>query len=267
MSGLITSSGRRSGLLRAPPGRAILAVTDPEANLEGRPQSGAHAVVLLSGGMDSATALAVARREGHACHALSFAYGQRAAVELEAAARVAHALGAVEHRILSLPLGELGGSALTDPSIGVPKERLPEADGIPQTYVPARNTIFLAFALAFAEVRDCEAVYVGVNSVDYSGYPDCRPEYVEAFRRLASLATRRAVEGRPTKIVAPLLHMSKAEIVRTGIELGVDYSITVSCYAPDEAGRACGRCESCRLRRKAFEQAGVPDPTAYQNPV
>jgi len=224
------------------------------------------AVVLLSGGVDSATALAIALRDGYRCHALSFRYGQRHAVELGAARRVAQSLGAAEHRILSLPLGELGGSALTDQSIGIPRPDggRPAAGGIPLTYVPARNTVFLALALAFAEVTEADAIYVGVNAVDYSGYPDCRPEYVEAFRRLAALATRRAVEGRPPAVVAPLIHMTKAEIIRTGIRLGVDYSLTVSCYDPDAEGRACGSCDSCRLRRKGFLEAGVPDPTVYQ---
>ncbi len=231
-----------------------------------RGTDGPHAVVLLSGGVDSATTLAMAVRDGYACHALSFRYGQRHAVELQAARRLAQALGAVEHRILDLPLGELGGSALTDSSMAVPKRPPEEApsQGIPDTYVPARNTVFLAFALAFAEVTGSDAIYVGVNAVDYSGYPDCRPEYVEAFRRLAGLATRRAVEGHKPKIVAPLITMSKAEIVRAGVALGVDYSLTVSCYDPDGEGRACGLCDSCRLRRKAFAEAGVPDPTAYQ---
>ncbi|MHC4479416.1 MAG: 7-cyano-7-deazaguanine synthase QueC [Planctomycetota bacterium] len=219
------------------------------------------AVVLLSGGVDSATALAIAARDGWRCHALSFRYGQRHAAELEAARRVADSLGAAEHRILDLPLGELGGSALTDPAIGVPRE---PTEGIPSTYVPARNTIFLAFGLAFAEVSGAEAIYVGVNAVDYSGYPDCRPEFIEAFRRLAAVATRNAVEGAPARIVAPLIEMTKAEIIRTGTELGVDYSLTVSCYDPDEAGRACGECDSCRLRRRGFAEAGLADPTVYR---
>ncbi len=224
------------------------------------------AVVLLSGGVDSATALAVAVRDGYRCHALSFRYGQRHAVELEAARRVAESLGAVRHTVLAIPLGELGGSALTDASIEVPRDRSQEqmSERIPATYVPARNTIFLAFALAFAEVTASDAIYVGLNAVDYSGYPDCRPEYVEAFRRLAALATRRAVEGRGPSIVAPLINLSKADIIRTGTELGVDYSLTMSCYDPDAEGRACGRCDSCRLRKKGFEEAGLPDPTVYR---
>jgi 7-cyano-7-deazaguanine synthase len=221
------------------------------------------AVVLLSGGLDSATTLALAVREGLRCRALSFRYGQRHAVELGAAARVARALGAVEHRVLDLPLGQLGGSALTDPSIDVPLDREIDA-GIPVTYVPARNTIFLAFALAFAEVTGSDSIYIGVNALDYSGYPDCRPEYVEAFQQVASLATRRAVQEGGPRIVAPLVGMSKADIIRTGARLGVDYSLTVSCYGPDAEGCACGRCDSCRLRRKGFEEAGVPDPTRYR---
>jgi 7-cyano-7-deazaguanine synthase len=225
--------------------------------------TGAGAVVLLSGGLDSATALAVAAEDGFLCHALSFRYGQRHAVELEAAARVARTLGAADHRVLDLPLGRLGGSALTDPAVEVPLDR--EFDeSIPVTYVPARNTIFLAFALACAEVTASDAIYIGVNALDYSGYPDCRPAYVEAFQRLAALATRRAVEGRAPRIVAPLIGMSKADIIRRGVRLGVDYSLTVSCYVPDAQGRACGRCDSCRLRRRGFQEAAVPDPTRYR---
>jgi len=221
------------------------------------------AVVLLSGGLDSATALAIAVSDGYACHALSFRYGQRHAVELQAAARVARSLGAVEHRVLDLPIGQFGGSALTDPAVEVPLDRDID-ESIPLTYVPARNTIFLAFALAFAEVTDSDAVYIGVNALDYSGYPDCRPEYVEAFQQVAALATRRAVQGRGPRIVAPLIDMTKADIIRAGTRLGVDYSLTVSCYSPDADGRACRRCDSCRLRRKGFEEAGVPDPTRCQ---
>jgi 7-cyano-7-deazaguanine synthase len=220
------------------------------------------AVVLLSGGLDSATVLAVAVDAGYVCHALSFRYGQRHAAELEAARRVARSLGAVEHRVLDLPVGEFGGSSLTDKNAQVPRDR--EMSGIPSTYVPARNTIFLAFGLAMAEVVGAEAVYIGVNAVDYSGYPDCRPEFIQAFQRVAALATRQAVEGSAPSIVAPLVRMSKAEIIRTGAELGVDYSLTLSCYDPDELGRACGHCDSCRLRRAGFREAGVPDPTQYQ---
>jgi 7-cyano-7-deazaguanine synthase len=225
------------------------------------------AVVLLSGGVDSATTLAIAVHEGWRCHALTFYYGQRHGREVEAARRVSESLGAVDHRLLMLPLGEFGGSALTDESIAVPRDRTEQelARGIPPTYVPARNTVFLAFALAFAEVVKADAIYIGVNAIDYSGYPDCRPEYIEAFRRLAALATKRAVEGRGPEIVAPLIAMSKAEIIRTGVRLGVDYSLTVSCYDPDAEGRACGHCDSCRLRQKGFAEAGVPDPTIYSD--
>ncbi len=231
----------------------------------GTPEAAPHAVVLLSGGVDSATTLAVAVRDGCLCHALSFRYGQRHAVELEAARRVSESLGALEHRVLNLPLGQLGGSALTDLSLEVPQgDEFGRA--IPVTYVPARNTIFLAVGLAYAEVTGSDALYIGANAVDYSGYPDCRPEFIEAFRRLAGLATRRAVEGRPPKIVAPLMNLSKADIIRTGLGLGVDYGLTVSCYDPDARARACGRCDSCRLRRKGFREAGVPDPTVYQQP-
>ena len=225
-------------------------------------QAKTGAVVLLSGGLDSATTLAVAAADGCLCRALSFRYGQRHAVEVEAAGRVARALGAVEHRVLDLPLGQLGGSALTDPAIAVPLDR--EIDGrIPVTYVPARNTIFLAFALAYAEVTGSDAIYIGANALDYSGYPDCRPEYIAAFQQVARLATQRAVEGSGPRIVAPLIAMTKADIIRTGARLGVDYALTVSCYVPDAGGRACGRCDSCRLRRKGFQEAGVPDPTNY----
>jgi 7-cyano-7-deazaguanine synthase len=219
------------------------------------------AVVLVSGGLDSATVLALAVASGWRCHALSIDYGQRHRAELAAAAEVARALGAVEHRVVQLDLGIFGGSALTDASIGVPTA--PSA-GIPVTYVPARNTIFLALALAFAEVTRSEAIFIGANAVDYSGYPDCRPEFLAAFEVLANLATKRAVEGEPIAIEAPIVRMSKAEIVRKGHELGVDFALTVSCYNADAAGRACGRCDSCRLRRAGFEAAGLADPTRYQ---
>jgi 7-cyano-7-deazaguanine synthase len=221
----------------------------------------ASAVVLLSGGLDSATVLAMARAEGWRCHALSIDYGQRHRAELAAAALVASAMGAAEHRVMSLDLRAFGGSALTDAAIEVPT-RGPES-GIPLTYVPARNTIFLSLALALAEVTDSDAIFTGANAVDYSGYPDCRPEYLAAFERLANLATRRAVEGQPVAIKAPIVHMSKADIVRRGHELGVDFSLTVSCYNADAQGRACARCEACRLRREGFRQAGVEDPTRY----
>ncbi|HUJ00757.1 MAG TPA: 7-cyano-7-deazaguanine synthase QueC [Usitatibacter sp.] len=219
-----------------------------------------RAVVLLSGGLDSATVLAIAAAAGWSCHALSVDYGQRHRAELAAASRVARALGAVEHRIARVDLAAFGGSALTDPKIAVPKQ--PSA-GIPATYVPARNTIFLALALAHAEVVEADAIFTGANAVDYSGYPDCRPEFLAAFERLANLATKRAVEGSPIAIEAPIVRMSKAEIVRRGEELGVDYAMTVSCYEADEAGRACGACDACRLRREGFRAAGLADPTRY----
>lgn len=219
------------------------------------------AVVLVSGGLDSATALAIAREQGHRCHALSFDYGQRHRIELEAAAQVAAMLGAVEHRILALPIGQLGGSALTDRRIEVPQQ---PGTGIPVTYVPARNTVFLACALAYAEVLGSRDIYIGVNAIDYSGYPDCRPEFIEAFERVANLATKAGVEGAGIHIHAPLIEWTKAEIIRRGTALGVDYSITVSCYKPDIDARACGRCDSCRLRREGFEEAGIADPTRYR---
>jgi 7-cyano-7-deazaguanine synthase len=217
--------------------------------------------VLVSGGLDSATVLAIARERGHRCHALSFDYGQRHRVELDAARRVAAAQGVVEHRVFALPIGGFGHSALTDPAISVPEQL---TAGIPATYVPARNTIFLACALGHAEVTGAQDIYIGVNAVDYSGYPDCRPEFIAAFERVANLATKAAVEGRRIRIHAPLIELSKAEIIRRGVALGVDYAITVSCYQPDDKGRACGRCDSCRLRRTGFEQAGIADPTHYR---
>ena len=222
--------------------------------------AGTPAVVLVSGGLDSATVLAIARERGHRCHALSFDYGQRHGIELGAARRIGKALGVVEHRVLAMPIGEFGHSALTDPSIAVPEV---PGEGIPITYVPARNTVFLACALGYAEVISAQHIYIGVNAVDYSGYPDCRPEFIRAFECLANLATRAAVEGRPMTIHAPLIELSKADIIRRGTALGVDYAMTISCYQPDPKGRACGRCDSCRLRRTGFEQAGVVDPTAY----
>lgn len=220
-----------------------------------------RAVVLLSGGLDSATTLALARTEVDACHALTVDYGQRHRQELDAARRVAAALGAQEHRVARFDLAWIGGSALTDSAIAVPDA---PSEGIPVTYVPARNTVFLSLALAWAEVLDAQAIYIGANAVDYSGYPDCRPEYLEAFRRLAGLATRAGVEGRPTDIRAPLVRLPKAEIIRTGARLGVDYSLTVSCYDPDAEARACGVCDACRLRAQGFRAAGVPDPTRYR---
>jgi len=219
------------------------------------------AVVLLSGGLDSATVLAIANDQGYACHALSFDYGQRHATELDAAHRVAEAIGVVEHKVLPLSLDAIGGSALTDDSIEVPEDG---GNGIPVTYVPARNTVFLSLALGWAEVLGAHDIFVGVNAVDYSGYPDCRPAFIEAFERLANLATRDGVEGRPFHLHAPLIEMSKSQIVATGTRLGVDYAQTVSCYQADEQGRACGRCDSCRFRAQGFAGAGLPDPTRYQ---
>jgi 7-cyano-7-deazaguanine synthase len=221
----------------------------------------ARAVVLVSGGLDSATVLAMARAQGWTCHALSVDYGQRHRAELDAAARVARDLGAEEHRLVSVSLGRFGGSALTDPAIGVPTA--PSA-GIPVTYVPARNTVMLALALAHAEVVEADAIFTGANAVDYSGYPDCRPEYLSAFERMANLATRRAIEGHPIAVRSPIVELSKAEIIRRGTALGVDYAKTVSCYDADSEGRACGRCDSCRLRREGFTQAGLADPTRYR---
>jgi 7-cyano-7-deazaguanine synthase len=218
------------------------------------------AVVLVSGGLDSATVLAMAGQQRFACHAVSFDYGQRHRVELEAARRLAEDAGVVEHRVMSIDWGNIGGSALTDPAIAVPEAA---STGIPVTYVPARNTVFLALALGWAEVIGARDIFIGVNAVDYSGYPDCRPEFIEAFERLANLATRAGIEGDPFTIHAPLLRLTKAQIIQRGIALGVDYSRTISCYQPDPRGRACGRCDSCRLRRAGFEAAGIPDPTRY----
>ena len=219
-----------------------------------------RAVVLLSGGLDSATVLAMARAEGFECHALSFAYGQRHAAELEAAARVAERLGAISHRVMNIDLGAFGGSALTDAAIAVPET---PSEGIPVTYVPARNTVFLSFALALSEVLEARDVFIGVNAVDYSGYPDCRPEFIRAFERMAAVATRAGVEGAPLRIHTPLIDLSKAEIIRRGRALGVDYAMTVSCYQASPDGAACGRCDSCRLRRDGFAAAGSADPTRY----
>jgi 7-cyano-7-deazaguanine synthase len=219
------------------------------------------AVVLLSGGLDSATTLAIARDQGFACYCLSIDYGQRHRAELDAAKRVAHALGAVEHRVTALDLTAFGGSALTDTSIAVPLGGV--QPGIPVTYVPARNTIFLALALAYAEVRGAADLFFGANAVDYSGYPDCRPEYMRAFEALANLATKAAVEGRKLTLHTPVIELTKAEIIQRGVELGVDYALTVSCYQATSDGAACGRCDSCRLRRGGFQAAGVPDPTRY----
>lgn len=221
-----------------------------------------RAVVLLSGGLDSATTLAVAQSQGFACHALSFDYGQRHVAELAAAGRVAAALGAAEHRVVRLDLGQLGGSALTDAAIAVPEG---PTDGIPVTYVPARNTVMLAYALAWAEVLGARDIFIGVNAVDYSGYPDCRPEFIAAFEKLANLATKAGVEQGNFHIHAPLIELSKADIIRLGTRLGVDYGQTVSCYQATAEGLACGRCDSCRLRREGFLAAGIPDPTRYVN--
>lgn len=220
------------------------------------------AVVLLSGGLDSATVLALARKQDYACHALSVDYGQRHRIELEAAARVARALGAVEHKTVKVDLAAFGGSALTDNNIAVPVQGL-QKDGIPVTYVPARNTIMLSLALAWAEVLAAEDLFFGANAVDYSGYPDCRPEYMRAFERMANLATKAAVEGHRLTLHTPIIALSKAQIIEQGMALGVDYRLTISCYRADAEGRACGVCDSCRLRRAGFETAGVPDPTRY----
>jgi 7-cyano-7-deazaguanine synthase len=229
------------------------------------PGSGRPAVVLLSGGLDSATTLAIARAEGYACHALSFRYGQRHAAELAAAERVARSLGAVRHLTLDIDLSTFGGSALTG-DLPLPRGRSAAqmAEGIPVTYVPARNTIFLAFALGWCEVLGAADIFLGVNAVDYSGYPDCRPEFIRAFERLANLATRAGVEAGITFTVhAPLIALTKAEIIRRGRALGVDYAMTLSCYAPDGAGRGCGECDACQLRLRGFREAGVPDPARY----
>jgi preQ(0) biosynthesis protein QueC len=220
------------------------------------------AVILLSGGLDSATCLAIARAEGFTCHALSVAYGQRHAAELTASRRVAQALGAHEHRLASVGLGQFGGSALTDASIDIPVDG--PGGGIPSTYVPARNTVMLSMALAWAEILQSGDIFIGVNAVDYSGYPDCRPEFIRAFEAMANLATRSGVEGQHLKIHAPLMHLSKADIIRRGLALGVRYEQTVSCYQADESGRACGVCDACRLRREGFTAAGVADPTRYR---
>lgn len=221
-----------------------------------------RAVVLLSGGLDSATCLAIARDMGFETYALSVAYGQRHAAELDASRRVAAALGAREHRTASVNLGQFGGSALTDPGIAVPMDE--DTGGIPVTYVPARNTVMLSIALAWAEVLGANDIFVGVNAVDYSGYPDCRPAFIEAFEHMANLATKAGVEGARLRIHAPLIDLSKADIIRRGVALGVDYGITVTCYQADDAGRACGGCEACRLRAAGFKAAGIADPTPYR---
>lgn len=220
------------------------------------------AVVLLSGGLDSATVLAIARRQGFLCHTLSVDYGQRHHAELDAARRVSQLLGAVQHRVIHVDLAAFGGSALTDMNLAVPEQ---PSIGIPLTYVPARNTIMLSLALAWAEVLQAQDIFIGVNAVDYSGYPDCRPEYIEAFENMANLATKASVEGNRLKLHAPLLSLSKAEIVKIGEQMDIDYSLTVSCYQADKEGRACGVCDSCRLRRAGFKTAGMVDPTRYYN--
>lgn len=222
-----------------------------------------RAVVLLSGGLDSATCLGLARAEGFSCHCLSVDYGQRHSAELAAAARVAKALGAAEHRVVHLDIGQFGGSALTDAAIAVPTSGV--GPGIPVTYVPARNTIMLALALGWAEILQARDIFVGVNAVDYSGYPDCRPEFIRAFETMANLATQAAVEGHPIKLRAPLIDLSKSEIIRRGNAFGIDFALTVSCYQADAGGRACGLCDACRLRREGFTAAGQPDPTRYQS--
>ncbi|ALZ85338.1 7-cyano-7-deazaguanine synthase QueC [Pseudomonas oryzihabitans] len=219
------------------------------------------AVILLSGGLDSATIVAMAKAQGFACYTMSFDYGQRHRAELQAAERVARQLGVVEHKVIGLDLNGIGGSALTDPDIAVPET---PGEGIPVTYVPARNTVFLSLALGWAEVLGARHLFIGVNAVDYSGYPDCRPEFVEAFERLANLATKAGVEGDTFKIEAPLQFLSKAQIVQAGTDLGVDYGLTVSCYQANSEGEACGRCDSCRLRADGFKAAGISDPTRYQ---
>ncbi|UTW46456.1 7-cyano-7-deazaguanine synthase QueC [bacterium SCSIO 12696] len=219
------------------------------------------AVVLVSGGLDSTTVLAIARSQGYDCYTLSFDYGQRTHSELAAAKRCSQQLGAVEHKVVALDLRTIGGSALTDNDIDVPVEA---TEGIPVTYVPARNTVFLSIALGWAEVIGAQDIFLGVNAVDYSGYPDCRPEFIGAFETLANLATKAGVEGNPLRVQTPLMQLTKEQIIAQGIELGVDYADTVSCYQATESGAACGECDSCRLRREGFQKAGVDDPTRYQ---
>ncbi|MDE0733556.1 MAG: 7-cyano-7-deazaguanine synthase QueC [Gammaproteobacteria bacterium] len=218
------------------------------------------AVVLVSGGLDSATCLAIAKNSGYSCYALSFDYGQRASSELEAASRLAGDADVVEHKTVKLDMGQIGGSALTDAAISIPEE---ESTGIPITYVPARNTVFLSYALAWAEVVAADAIYIGVNSLDYSGYPDCRPAYIKAFQKVINLATKMGVEGKSINLATPLIDLTKAEIIKAGVRLGVDYGLTVSCYQATEDGLACGRCDSCRFRKQGFQDAGLHDPTRY----
>jgi len=220
-----------------------------------------RAVVLVSGGLDSATCLASAKNQGYDCYALSINYGQRHQIELNAARKITEVIGVQDHRVFHLDLREFSGSALTDSTVPVPRQ---PGKGIPVTYVPARNTIFLSLALGWAEVMNIQDIFIGVNAVDYSGYPDCRPEFIKAFENMAQLATKQSVEGLPFKIITPLINLSKAEIIRMGVALGVDYSMTISCYAPDDSGRACGQCDSCRLRAAGFAEAKIQDPTIYQ---
>lgn len=220
-----------------------------------------NAVVLLSGGLDSATALAIAREAGYDCYCLSFRYGQRHGVELRASERIARQSDVIEHRVFPLELSAFGGSALTDSTMPVPQQ---PAAGIPVTYVPARNTVFLSIALGWAEALNARDIFIGVNAVDYSGYPDCRPEYIAAFESLANLATKAGVEGARFRIHAPLIHMTKADIIRRGLDLGVDYALTISCYVADAQGRACGACDACRIRIRGFIDAGISDPTVYR---
>ena len=219
------------------------------------------AVVLVSGGLDSATCLAIAKSQGYCCYAISFDYGQRSKSELNAAKKVAVAAEVVEHKIVELNIGELGGSALTDENIEVPEDA---AESIPDTYVPARNTVFLSFALAWAEVLSANSIFIGVNALDYSGYPDCRPEFIAAFQKLVNLATKTGVQGGRISVETPLIDLSKAEIIKSGVNLGIDYAYTVSCYQADDRGAACGKCDSCRFRMQGFAAAGVADPTQYQ---
>jgi 7-cyano-7-deazaguanine synthase len=220
-----------------------------------------RAVVLLSGGLDSATVLAIARSEGYDCYTLSFDYGQRHRAELNASAKLSEKMGAISHKVIDINLRSIGGSALTDDDIDVPHEH--QHDVIPVTYVPARNTVFLSIALGWAEVLEAEAIFVGVNAVDYSGYPDCRPEYIDAYEKMANLATKRGVEGQPLSINTPLIHLTKADIIKKGVALGVDYGLTVSCYEANKDGQACGQCDSCHFRKQGFAEAGIEDPTPY----